>query len=186
MKLFPGRNLTLGSVFLGTLVAVCTAVPTASWADLPRPPGWEPSCTIEKEQAKGGGPCEDARGWRDPDARQDALAAKGYTRRCTEGGAASYVAVWCKSAADGAAPTSTPTNTPTATATATATNAPAAPPTVAPASDNRKSGGLCSVQVIGQDKPSSFFAVLGALLVGFGAARRRSRTPEGSYGKPLI
>lgn len=182
MKLFPGRNLTLGSVFLGTLVAVCTAVPNASWADLPRPPGWEPSCTIEKEQAKGGGPCEDARGWRDPDARQDALAAKGYTRRCTEGGAASYVAVWCKSAADGAAPTSTPTNTPPATAT----NTPASPPTVAPAADNRKSGGLCSVQVIGQDKPSSFFAVLGALLVGFGAARRRSRTPEGSYGKPLI
>lgn len=171
MKHFPGRILILGSVFLGTLVTVGTAFPKASWADLPRPPGWEPSCTIEKEQAKGGGPCEEARGWRDPDPRQEELAAKGYTRRCTEGGAGSYVAVWCKSAANGPAPTSTTTNAPPATAT----NVPASAPTVAPAADNRKSGGFCSVQFIGQDKPNSFFAVLGALLVGFGVARRRSK-----------
>lgn len=145
-------------------------------ADLPRPPGWEPTCTLEKEQQKGGGPCDQARGWADPDPRQEAFAAKGYTRRCTEGGAGSFVAVWCKSAPDGTKPAE-PATTSTAAATANppATNATASPPPVAPvapAADNRRGGGLCSVSSIGHDKPEDPTWAIGVLLLGLGFAAR--------------
>lgn len=172
MKHYSWEGLSKRWVFPGALVLLGVAMPRPSFADLPRPPGWEPSCTIEKELAKGGGPCEDVHGWQDPDPRQKALADKGYSRRCTEGGAGSYVAVWCLSAAGTAAPTPTPASTSTNASTTT----PASPPTVAPAADNRRGSGLCSVQVIGQDKPTSFFAVLVGLLAAAGAARRRSRS----------
>lgn len=68
---------------------------TAARADVPRDPGWVPSCTVEKAQQAGGGPCEECRMY-PAEACQEGLAKKGYTKRCTEGGAGSYVAVWCK------------------------------------------------------------------------------------------
>lgn len=135
-------------------------------ADLPRPPGWEPTCTVEKELQKGGGPCDQARGWADPDPRQEAFAAKGYSRRCTEGGAGSYVAVWCKSAPDIAKPAETGTAT--------------TPPPVAPAADNRRGGGLCSVSFIGQDKPTDAPWTIAAFVLGLGLAVRLGSTRSAS------
>lgn len=137
-------------------------------ADLPRPPGWEPTCTLEKELQKGGGPCDQARGWADPDPRQEAFAAKGYTRRCTEGGAGSFVAVWCKSAPDGTKPAETAT---AATPNPPATNA-TTPPPVAPAADNRRGSGLCSVGTIGHDKPYDASLAFAAFMLGLGFAAR--------------
>ena len=135
-------------------------------ADLPRPPGWEPTCTLEKEQAKGGGPCDHCRGWQDPDPCQKALEDKGYTRRCTEGGAGSFVAVWCKSAANLPGPASDPAST--------TTNPANPPPQVAPASDNRRGSGICSVASVGHDKPNSALWILGLLTAGLGLVRRRA------------
>lgn len=162
-------------------VVMLVGVPRAALADLPRPPGWEPTCTIEKEQLKGGGPCEQCRGWQDPDPCQKALETKGLTRRCTEGGAGSFVAVWCKGAAGAANVTDTPpasttstTSTPAATTTTAATNTPTAPPPVAPATDNRRGGGMCTVQGIGQDKRSDFFFTLVPFGIGLGLLRRRA------------
>jgi hypothetical protein len=88
------------------VVSALLLAPGAALADLPRPEGWVPSCSLEKEQ-KSGGPCEQCRGWASPDPCQEALAKKGYTRRCQEGGAGSYVAVWCQGAA-AAEPPATP------------------------------------------------------------------------------
>ncbi|HRI67766.1 MAG TPA: hypothetical protein PK156_26195 [Polyangium sp.] len=164
--------------------AVSMFVVSLSWdarADLPRPEGWEPTCTIEKEQAKGGGPCEHCRGWQNPDPCQKALEDKGYTRRCTEGGAGSYVAVWCKSAAGPTSTTTTPTtnstaaNTAPATTTATtATTNTTSPPPVAPASDNRRGSGLCSVESVGHDTPDAAMWMLGLLAASFGFRQLRS------------
>lgn len=141
---------------------VVVAIQHIAHADLPRPDGWKPTCTIEIEQQKGGGPCEDVHGWADPDPRQDALKNKGYTKRCTEGGAGSFVAVYCKSAAGSTdAPKDAPTTTPNATAT------PTTPPTVAPAADNRKSGGMCTIHAFGPDNhdaPLAGLVFLGAML----------------------
>lgn len=145
----------LGLAF-GTMLV---AIPQIAHADLPKPDGWKPSCTIEIEQQKGGGPCEDVHGWANPDPRQDALKNKGYTQRCTEGGAGSFVAVYCKSAAGS-------TDAPKDNAT------PAAPPTVAPAADNRKSGGMCSVEAFGPDNHEASLAGLVFLGAVLGLVRR--------------
>lgn len=178
MNHLSSKGLSFRSLLCSAFVALCVVTPRASLADLPRPPGWEPTCTLEKEQAKGGGPCDQCQGWKDPDPCQKALEDKGYTRRCTEGGAGSFVAVWCKSAAGAAntpvapAPTTTTTTTPAAT-----TNSPTPPPPVAPASDNRRGGGLCSVQVIGQDKREGTWGalVVSGMLLGLAYRRVSSR-----------
>lgn len=180
-KRFSSR-WTLGcSILVGFVL-----VPQIAQADLPRPPGWEPSCTIEKELKKGGGPCEDARGWQSPDPRQEAFAAKGYTRRCTEGGAGSYVAVWCKSAANGAAPIETAAPTPPAPAPEpAATNATTSPPPVAPAADNRRGSGLCAVSIIGQDKPEDSTWTFAAIALGLAfAARLRASRASSKAQRP--
>jgi len=181
------KRLFLRSLIGASLLVGFVLVPQIAQADLPRPPGWEPTCTAEKELKKGGGPCEEARGYQNPDPRQEAFAAKGYSRRCTEGGAGSYVAVWCKSAADGAvpAPTAAPAD-PTTAANPTATNTAATPPPVAPAADNRRGGGLCSVGAIGQDKQGDVTWGFVTIALGLGFAsrfgssrkfRQRSRRP---------
>jgi hypothetical protein len=163
-RLFP-RSLLGASLLVGFVLT-----PHIARADLPRPPGWEPTCTAEKELKKGGGPCEEARGYQDPDPRQEAFAAKGYSRRCTEGGAGSYVAVWCKSAPDGAVPA--------------ATNTPNPPPPVAPAADNRRGSGLCSVGVIGQDKPADRNWAVAAIVMGLGVASRFGRSRKARRRSP--
>lgn len=167
MTTSPIFGLSTRSLLRFAVVAMLIGVPRLALADLPRPPGWEPTCTIEKEQKKGGEACEQCRGWQSPDPCQEALEAKGLTRRCTEGGAGSFVAVWCK----GPGGTSNAGDTP---ATTTATNPPSTPPTVAPAPDNRRSGGMCAVQVIGQDKLGASFWTLVPLGIGLGLLRRRA------------
>ena len=137
------------------VAAILAGAPTLARADLPRPEGWEPTCTIEKEQ-KSGGPCEQCRGYQNPDPCQDALEKKGYTRRCQEGGAGSYVAVWCKGAASPSSsaglpakspetpPTALPTQAPSASASPSASPTPAAVP---PAADNRRGSSNCGIGV---------------------------------------
>lgn len=165
--------------FVGAVLMSIVGVSLDARADLPRPPGWEPTCVLEKEQQKSGGPCEQCRGWQDPDPCQKALENKGYTRRCTEGGAGSFVAVWCKSAAGAASTTETPaatTTTTTTTAAATnATNPSAPPPQVAPASDNRRGSGMCSIGPMGQDKPNTLLLACGLLAAAWGFRRCRIR-----------
>jgi hypothetical protein len=159
------------------ILAMLVSVPNVALADLPRPPGWEPTCTLEKEQKKGGEPCEQCRGWQDPDPCQKALEGKGFTRRCTEGGAGSFVAVWCKGSAAAPNTTGTPpastTSTPIATTTTTTTAAPTTPPPVAPATDNRRGSGMCSVQAISQDKHFDILCALMSVAIVFGLQRRR-------------
>ena len=176
MTTSPTLSLSMRSLLRFAVVVMLIGLPRAALADLPRPAGWEPTCTIEKEQIKGGGPCEQCRGWKDPDPCQKALEAKGLTRRCTEGGAGSFVAVWCQGAAGAANATNTPpvSTTSTPTATTTATNTPNAPPPVAPATDNRRGSGMCTMRVIGQDKPSDFFFTLVPIGIGLGLLRRRA------------
>lgn len=183
-------SLSPRSLLRFAIVAILVGIPRLALADLPRPPGWEPTCTLDKEQKKGGGPCEQCRGWQDPDPCQKALENKGYTRRCTEGGAGSFVAVWCKGATGApnatnatdtpsasAAPAATPATTPTPTTTAAAPTT-ATPPPVAPSADNRRGSGNCSVHAIGQDKPQTNLWLLLPLGLGLGVVRRRgsSRT----------
>ncbi len=173
-------GLSIPSLLRFAVVVMLIGAPRVALADLPRPAGWEPTCTIEKEQKKGGVSCEQCRGWQDPDPCQKALEAKGLTRRCTEGGAGSFVAVWCKgtgstpNASDTppASTTSAPATTATTTASA-ATNSPMTPPPVAPATDNRRGGGMCAVGVIGQDKRGASFWTLVPLGIGLGLLRRR-------------
>jgi len=179
-------GLSTRSFLRFAVVVMLIGVPRVAQADLPRPPGWEPTCTIEKEQKKGGESCEQCRGWKDPDPCQKALEEKGLTRRCTEGGAGSFVAVWCKGAAGAAnagntppastttTPASTATNAPTTAPASTTTNAPTSPPPVAPATDNRRGGGMCAVAVIGQDKRETSFWTLLPLGIGLGLLRRRT------------
>jgi hypothetical protein len=166
-----------------SVVVMLVGAPGVARADLPRPPGWEPTCTLDKETKKGGGPCEQCRGWRDPDPCQIALEAKGFARRCTEGGAGSFVAVWCKGAVGAANAVDTPpastTSTPVATTTTAATNVPTAPPPVAPATDNRRGGGMCSVQVVGQDKHGDDFWTLVPLGMILGLLRRLGSSRSG-------
>jgi hypothetical protein len=172
-------GLSARSFFAFVTVVMLVGVPGVARADLPRPAGWEPTCTIEKEQKKGGGPCEECRGWNDPDPCQKALETKGFVRHCTEGGAGSFVAVWCKGP-EGAPIATTATNTPAAPATTNTATTPAAPPTVAPAPDNRRGGGMCSVSGIGQDKRDGFLLSLLPMGIAIGLLRRRRSSGQGS------
>ncbi len=176
MTASPKFALSVRSLIRFAVVVMLIGGPRLALADLPRPPGWEPTCTIEKEQIKGGGTCEQCRGWQDPDPCQKALEEKGLTRRCTEGGAGSYVAVWCK----GAAGAPNATGTPPASTTSTPTTTPAATPApVAPAADNRRGSGMCAVQVINQDKRNDFFFILVPVGIGLGLLRRRTSLRQG-------
>lgn len=164
MRSRGARHALIGALF-GSL---CLLAPGASRADLPRPEGWEPSCTIEKHR-KEGEECKACRGYRAPDPCQEELAKGGYARRCEEGGAGSYVAVWCKGGA-GAAPSAPAPTTPATPApdTKSAPSAPAPPP----ASDNKSGGGGCTVEQI--DGIGGFDAGLAVLFaVGLAVASRR-------------
>jgi hypothetical protein len=170
-------SLSTRSLLRLAIVTVLASVSSVALADLPRPAGWEPTCTLEKEQKKGGEACEQCRGWRDPDPCQKALEDKGFTRRCTEGGAGSFVAVWCKGPAGAPNAVDTPPTTPSATSTAIAST-PTVPPTVAPATDNRRGSGMCSVQVIGQDKHVDMFWALVPIAAALGLLRRRASSRQ--------
>ncbi len=129
----------------------------SSWADLPRPPGWEPTCSLEKE-LQSGGPCDQCRGWQNPDPCQEALEKKGYTRRCEEGGAGSYVAVWCQSPR-----TATPASSTT-------------PPSVAPSGSNRRGGGMCGVYAVGSNRDAYGLGLATVVTaIGLEVMRRRAR-----------
>lgn len=155
------------------LVPIGLAVlsPAVARADLPRPEGWEPSCTIAKMQSPGSS-CEQCRGFKDPDPCQEELAKKGYVRQCQEGGAGSYVAVWCKAGAASNSPDLNKDST-GLTPIRSASPAPApAPAPLPPSSDNRRGTGGC-----GMGGDASELQGLSALLaVGLGLAllsRRR-------------
>lgn len=173
-----------------TLIALSQlGAPSLARADLPRPPGWEPSCSIEKEQ-KSAALCKQCRGYKNPDPCQEALQKDGFTRRCEEGGAGSYVAVWCKgSAASNSSAAPTPPTAPTATSpepapsATTASAIPAAsatpaPPPVGPAPDNRRGSGMCSIHAI-DDAPDANMLALLAAGIGIALARRRSHRNHG-------
>lgn len=187
------RRLPLSFVFA---IGFSVLSPAAARADLPRPQGWQPSCTIAKMQSAGAS-CEQCRGYQNPDPCQEELAKKGYARRCEEGGAGSYVAVWCKdkaaldspdsnkgssgvapipsalpSPAPSAPPSSVPSTSPPPAPSASPPPAPSASP---PSSDNRQGTGGCGV---GHDASDVYAEGLSALLaVGLGLAilRRRRR-----------
>ncbi|MBK9265670.1 MAG: hypothetical protein IPM54_38510 [Polyangiaceae bacterium] len=173
-----------------TLIALSQlGAPSLARADLPRPPGWEPSCSIEKEQ-KSGALCKQCRGYQNPDPCQEALQKDGYTRRCEEGGAGSYVAVWCKGPApsnssaappSSAAPSATspePTPSSTAASAIPAVSATPTPPPVGPTPDNRRGSGMCSIHAIDHAPDANMLALLAAG-IGIILVRRRSYRNHG-------
>lgn len=168
------RSLTrLFALSLLIAAPVASIAPRVARADLPKPPGWEPTCTIEKAQ-KVGEVCEQCRGYQDPDPCQEALAKKGYKRHCTEGGAGSYVAVWCKlpPAGDNTAEVK-PKPIETAAPASSASPSSASPPSVPPASDNRRGTG-CGVDPSASG-PWEGLAVMVAIGLGIALTSRRSR-----------
>ena len=87
----------------GLVLAI--AVPSLARADVPPPPGYVESCTVEKQQGAGETclSCGDAyHGDRDACDRQH--AGNGYSRRCRTSGASVWTEVWCKAGAGGPKP----------------------------------------------------------------------------------
>lgn len=101
-------------------LALALALPSLARADLPPPPGYVESCTVEKQQGPGDEclVCGDAYHG-DVDACERKHAATGHTRRCRTSGASVWQEVWCKGGAktdpaptetkDVAAPPASPT-----------------------------------------------------------------------------
>lgn len=86
-------------------LVLALVVPSLARADLPPPPGYVESCTVEKQQGAGESclACGDAYHG-DVDACQRQHAGDGFARRCRTSGASVWTEVWCKKSAGGPAP----------------------------------------------------------------------------------
>jgi hypothetical protein len=83
-------------------------VATLAHADIPPPPGYVESCTVEK-QTRPGKECVSCNGYHGGREPCEALEAQGYAKVCQTRGASVWEEVLCKDAPGG---TATPTETP--------------------------------------------------------------------------
>jgi hypothetical protein len=80
----------------GLALLATAAAPLATRADVPPPPGYVETCTLEKQQ-KAGEECQSVQPYfRDRYKGQRELGSKGFTLRCKSSGASVWKEIWCK------------------------------------------------------------------------------------------
>jgi hypothetical protein len=158
----------LAPVF-ATLAFTPLAFAGVAHADVPPPPGYVETCTVEQQQT-GGARCEACRAnFQDASACETRFASTQMQRRCRTTGASVWTEVWCETRThvDPAVPAPTPAPGP----------APAPAPETSPAasvSAEQADASSCAVAAPGARGGAglALVAVLGGLAV---ALRRRAR-----------
>ena len=140
-------------------------IPSLAQADVPPPPGYVESCTVEAQGASVECTlCGDAYHG-DVDACEKKHGPAGFQRRCRTSGASVWKEVWCKTSA--APPPAVP-----AEASDVKASTPAAPQTAT--KDVPPKGG-CSVVATGSGDLSGAGWLVAVLCLGLAGSRRRCR-----------
>lgn len=89
---------------VAAVLVLVLAVSLPASADVPPPPGYVETCTVERQQ-KPGEECRECRAWHgERDACEKTLGKDGFERRCSTAGASVWTELWCRNADAPAAP----------------------------------------------------------------------------------
>ncbi len=167
---------------LASLVAAPLVVARPADADVPPPPGYVETCTVEQQQTNGAR-CEACRaGYQDANACATRFASTQLRRRCRTSGASSWTEVWCENriATDPTvpAPGTSPGPAPAPSPEPAPAPGPARPPETSPATsvsaEEAAAEVSCAVAAPGAARASGL-ALVGLAAVLAGVARRRAR-----------